>query len=413
MRWSGCAIRPGSASGPAPSATARSSRANRAAARRRRLWRRQPRRARLCAADVARALSHPARPSPWPCRLHQQAALRRLPRLRQCRRSTFAGETQLDEIAEQLGLDPIELRRQQHACARANTGSAASAIDSNGLAECVAAVRARIELGPPPALAAGARGQAAGLRRRAGGAHQRPARDRGDRAAAGGRRVVLNTGAVDIGQGSDTVLTQICAEALQVPIERVALASARHRWLALQLGHHRQPCDLHHRPLRGRRPARGRAASSRSMPPRCSNAARPISSCGPAARSASTACPARQRARSWRSRRARMGAPAGRSSAAHSWVFDQPTLDPKRATALGCRSSRSASSASARWSWRWKSTRRPASARAAAPGRRRRRPGHQPAAGQRPDRGRASCRAWASHWSRKWCGTAPGSPTPA
>jgi CO/xanthine dehydrogenase Mo-binding subunit len=37
--------------------------------------------------------------------------------------------------------------------------------------------------------------------------------------------VVLNTGAVDIGQGSDTVLSQICADALKVPVDRVALAS--------------------------------------------------------------------------------------------------------------------------------------------------------------------------------------------
>ena len=37
--------------------------------------------------------------------------------------------------------------------------------------------------------------------------------------------VLLNTGAVDIGQGSNTVLTQICAEALQVPVDRVAIAS--------------------------------------------------------------------------------------------------------------------------------------------------------------------------------------------
>jgi CO/xanthine dehydrogenase Mo-binding subunit len=36
---------------------------------------------------------------------------------------------------------------------------------------------------------------------------------------------VLNTGAVDIGQGSDTVLAQICAEALKIPLDRVAVAS--------------------------------------------------------------------------------------------------------------------------------------------------------------------------------------------
>jgi CO/xanthine dehydrogenase Mo-binding subunit len=37
--------------------------------------------------------------------------------------------------------------------------------------------------------------------------------------------IVLNTGAVDIGQGSDTVLCQICAEALKVPVDRIRLAS--------------------------------------------------------------------------------------------------------------------------------------------------------------------------------------------
>ena len=37
--------------------------------------------------------------------------------------------------------------------------------------------------------------------------------------------MALNTGATDIGQGSDTVLSQMVAEALQVPLENVSLAS--------------------------------------------------------------------------------------------------------------------------------------------------------------------------------------------
>ena len=37
--------------------------------------------------------------------------------------------------------------------------------------------------------------------------------------------VVLNVGAVDIGQGSDTVLSQMCAEALKIPLENVAFVS--------------------------------------------------------------------------------------------------------------------------------------------------------------------------------------------
>ena len=37
--------------------------------------------------------------------------------------------------------------------------------------------------------------------------------------------VVLNTGAVDIGQGAETVLSQMCADVLQLPIEKVVFAS--------------------------------------------------------------------------------------------------------------------------------------------------------------------------------------------
>jgi CO/xanthine dehydrogenase Mo-binding subunit len=36
---------------------------------------------------------------------------------------------------------------------------------------------------------------------------------------------VLNTGAVDIGQGSNTALAQICAQSLRVPLDRVSIAS--------------------------------------------------------------------------------------------------------------------------------------------------------------------------------------------
>jgi CO/xanthine dehydrogenase Mo-binding subunit len=37
--------------------------------------------------------------------------------------------------------------------------------------------------------------------------------------------ILLNTGSVDIGQGSNTILSQICAEALRVPLDRVSIAS--------------------------------------------------------------------------------------------------------------------------------------------------------------------------------------------
>jgi CO/xanthine dehydrogenase Mo-binding subunit len=137
---------------------------------------------------------------------------------------SFAGETQLDEIAEQLRMDPLELRLKN----MLRPGEAwfgGQMVPSNGLADCVSAVRAasgwdgRSTL---PACPQGKRrgfgialaGHISGLL--ATGAIVRLLED---------GSVVLNTGAVDIGQGSDTVLTQICAEALQIPIEQVSLAS--------------------------------------------------------------------------------------------------------------------------------------------------------------------------------------------
>ena len=38
-------------------------------------------------------------------------------------------------------------------------------------------------------------------------------------------RIALHQGAVDIGQGSNTIVTQICADALGAPIERFDLLS--------------------------------------------------------------------------------------------------------------------------------------------------------------------------------------------
>jgi CO/xanthine dehydrogenase Mo-binding subunit len=137
---------------------------------------------------------------------------------------SFGTETQLDEIAEALRMDPIELRLK-NLMRPGDRWLGGQQVDSNGLADCVAAVRKasswdrRRSLPVPPegkrrgfgiAVAAhisGLLGTGAIVRLLEDGS------------------VVLNTGAVDIGQGSDTVLTQICAEALKIPIEQVSTAS--------------------------------------------------------------------------------------------------------------------------------------------------------------------------------------------
>ena len=41
-------------------------------------------------------------------------------------------------------------------------------------------------------------------------------------------RIALHQGAVDIGQGSNTIVTQICADALGAPIDRFDLVLRRH-----------------------------------------------------------------------------------------------------------------------------------------------------------------------------------------
>ena len=136
---------------------------------------------------------------------------------------TFGTETQLDEIADRLGMDPIALRRK-NLKAGDDRWLGGQEILSNGLAQCLDKVeqasnwqRGRVLEAPPGkrrALGVACTAHISGLL--ATGAIVRVLED---------GSVVLNTGAVDIGQGSNTVLTQMCAEALAVPLDRVSIAS--------------------------------------------------------------------------------------------------------------------------------------------------------------------------------------------
>ena len=134
---------------------------------------------------------------------------------------TLAGETQIDEIAARLGLDPIEIRLK-NAVREGDHWFGGQVVESSGLIECIEAVRDQLKTTRPRPAGPGKRrgrgialcGHISGLL--ATGAIVRLLED---------GTVVLNTGAVDIGQGSDTVLTQICAESLKLPMDKVALAS--------------------------------------------------------------------------------------------------------------------------------------------------------------------------------------------
>ncbi len=140
---------------------------------------------------------------------------------------TFASEQQLDTIARKLGMDPLAFKRKNMMVA-GDPWFGSQQVRSNGLADCLDVVER--ESGIAAARSANPRSAAQPGRRRGFGvaltAHISGLLSSGAivRVLEDGT-VLLNTGAVDIGQGSNTVLSQICAQSLKVPLERVAIAS--------------------------------------------------------------------------------------------------------------------------------------------------------------------------------------------
>ena len=187
----------------------------------------------------------------------------------------FGGEQQIDEIARRLGLDPIAVRRK-NALVPGERWFGGQEVASNGLAECLDKIEA----------ASGWKHRAAlpsrlGKRRGLGlacSAHISALLSTGAivRMLEDGS-IVPNTGATDIGQGSDTILAQICAEALQVDPSYVVVASpdttAHHT-----TGAQPQAASPIRLALRRRRCRRwcGRPSSTPAI---CSNARSTISSC--------------------------------------------------------------------------------------------------------------------------------------
>jgi CO/xanthine dehydrogenase Mo-binding subunit len=134
---------------------------------------------------------------------------------------TFAGESQIDRIAEQLGVHPVELRLRNVVDA-GDRWAGGQTLPACGLRECLTRLRDAVETAPPlPAVPQHGRGvgysafaHISGLLSTACNVYLRS-----------DGSVAVNTGVVDIGQGSDTVLTQICADALMLTPERVSFAA--------------------------------------------------------------------------------------------------------------------------------------------------------------------------------------------
>jgi xanthine dehydrogenase molybdenum-binding subunit len=160
--------------------------------------------------------------------------------------ANFAMECQIDEIAERLGMDPLELRLKNHI----RTGDVNPAnqftVTSCGLDECMRKGAERIGWNrrqKKPRAVGGIKKRGIGM---ACMIHGMSSKSLGEDGDIGSAIVKINTdgtahlllGIPDIGQGSNTVLAQIAAEELGVRLEDISVTTAdtdttTWNWIAL------------------------------------------------------------------------------------------------------------------------------------------------------------------------------------
>ncbi len=137
--------------------------------------------------------------------------------------SAFARESLLDDLAAELGIDPVQLRLQ-NAMAPGEHWLGGQPVASCGVIECIEKVRDRMAADRATDEPAPGKRRGVGVSAFAhissflsSGAMVQLIED---------GTIAVNTGAMDMGQGADTILTQICAEALQVPMDAISYAVA-------------------------------------------------------------------------------------------------------------------------------------------------------------------------------------------
>ena len=146
--------------------------------------------------------------------------------------AVIATETLLDELAERLGIDALELRHRNAIRVGDRTATGQVIVASAGLAACLDALRPRWHQARDAADAANR--CADGVVRRGVGiaamwygigntSLSNPSTMQVGIDRDG--RVTLYSGAVDIGQGSNTIMAQICADALGVPVAALRLVT--------------------------------------------------------------------------------------------------------------------------------------------------------------------------------------------
>jgi CO/xanthine dehydrogenase Mo-binding subunit len=140
--------------------------------------------------------------------------------------STFAVESQMDDLAGRLGLDPLELRRR-NVTRPGDVNPQGFTISSCAMPECLDALAGAADGVPAPGPGWRRGVGYAGMFHVGGGARIY----RSDGCGAIVKlddfgKVSLITGATEIGQGSETVLAMIVAETLGVPLERVDVVNS-------------------------------------------------------------------------------------------------------------------------------------------------------------------------------------------
>ena len=139
---------------------------------------------------------------------------------------TFASESQMDELAAALKLDPLELRRRNALRAGDPTATGQVFGQSVGIGQTIEAIAARAQ---KPARQAGkesrwlyGRGVACLLQGISNGAEGIDVVGASVQVAQDGSALV-GVGLTDMGQGSRTVYAQLTAEVLGIPVQRVTV----------------------------------------------------------------------------------------------------------------------------------------------------------------------------------------------
>jgi CO/xanthine dehydrogenase Mo-binding subunit/aerobic-type carbon monoxide dehydrogenase small subunit (CoxS/CutS family) len=145
--------------------------------------------------------------------------------------AAIAHEAMMDELADQLGIDQLEFRHRNALRAGDTTGTGQKLEHSAGLAQCLEALRPHWRKAHEEVAAFNRKD---GPKRRGVGigcmwygigntSMSNPSRMRMGLAADG--TLTLYNGALDIGQGSNTIMAQIAADALGLPVAQIALVT--------------------------------------------------------------------------------------------------------------------------------------------------------------------------------------------